>query len=305
MILSNKALRYFKLSKDPFSAEMSSHKDVYLPNSTSVSELKVWKAIHNNLIAALVGDVGSGKSTLMEKILDEMKRNKLFRMVRTQMLSRRRMTISHINDELLLGLLGQRTWNIGQVDKSHKVAEALDDCHSRGQKVLMVIDEAHDLPSQTLREIKALHELRGKFVNPLSVVLVGQKRLHRRLQKEVDLKEVLDRTEVVEMIGYRHPRTGSMEEAIKYLKWKLEKAGVQDLGDIFTDDGLEMMMEHPAARYPLGLNNLMSHAIMLAAEYDEKRVDARVVANAFTSVDYDGETVDREDDAPAGKEVAA
>lgn len=297
MILSNKTVRWFKLASDPFTAELQSAKDVLLTTTFSIVELRVWKAIDEQQLAALVGDVGSGKSTIMAKILEEMEKNRLYRIVRVYSLGRRKLTPSQLCDAVIADLIGTPVYNSLET-KVRLIAEAFEDIHKRGQKALLTIDEAHELPTQTLKDLKKLHEIRGKFHSPLAIVLVGQPRLWRRMQREVALKEVLERTEIVEIPGMRDKR-GGMKEAHEYLGWKLQRAGGRQVEEIFSQDGLDMLMSHPAARYPLGINNLVSLGMAVAVEAKERLINADVMAHAFTQIGYDGQTPEEDEDEPA------
>lgn len=294
MILSKKALKWFKLSRDPFSGELHSGKDVILTHSVSIVELRIWRAIDEHQMAALVGDVGSGKSTIMEKILQEMRSNKRYRIITVCSLGRRKLSASQLCDAITDDLLGCQ-FHVGLEMKVRYIRDAFDDLKNRGQKILLTIDEAHELPTQTLKDFKKLHEVQGKFASPLSIVLVGQPRLHRRLQRDVSLKEVLDRIEIVEMPGLRSHKDPGMDEGIQYLRWKLSKAGGRQNEDVFTPDGLDMLLNHPAARYPLGINNLASLAISFAVEIEEQLVNADVMAHAFTQISYDGQVGEDDD----------
>ena len=301
MLLSKGVLKWFKLSRDPFTGELKSGKDVFSPHSCTIVELRIWKAVDEQQMAALVGDVGSGKSTIMAKVLEEMGRNKLYRIVHVYSLGRRKLTASQLCDALIADLVGLSVYN-GLDQKARMIVEAFEDIEKRGQKVLLVIDEAHELPTQLLKDLKKLHEIRGKFSAPLAIVLVGQPRLRRRLQREVDLKEVLDRTEMIEVPGFQDRRDGNMEEARGYLEYKFHKAGGRKVDEVFADDGLAMLLDHPAARYPLGINNLASVAMDLATRIQERRVSADVMAMAFVEIGYDGQAVEGEEE-PAEAEV--
>jgi len=105
MLLSKGVLKWFKLSRDPFTGELKSGKDVFSPHSCTIVELRIWKAVDEQQMAALVGDVGSGKSTIMAKVLEEMGRNKLYRIVHVYSLGRRKLTASQLCDALIADLL--------------------------------------------------------------------------------------------------------------------------------------------------------------------------------------------------------
>lgn len=301
MILADKTIGWFKLNdKDPFTAELHSAKDVTTPRSVALVEIKIWKAIDRQQMAAVVGDVGSGKTTIVAKILEEMERNKLFRIIRVYPLGHRKLTPTQLLEAVLLDLTGDVIY-AGMQTRARLVREALDDVEARGQKILMVIDEAHELPTQTLKDLKKLHEVQGKFTSPLSICLVGQPRLLRRLQREVTLKEVLERTEIIEVRGFR-AKDGGMDEALEYLEFKLRRTGSgRKANDIFTPDGLEMLLSHPAARYPLGVNNLVSLAMNFAVEIGEKKINDDVMAHAFTQISSDGQFADDDEELAAGK----
>jgi len=274
---------------------MKSGKDVFCPHSFNVVEVRIWKAVDEQQMAALVGDVGSGKSTIMAKVLEEMGRNKLYRIAQVHSLGRRKLTASQLCNALMSELLGFKIYDDLE-EKARVISEAFADIEDRGQKVLLIIDEAHELPTQLIKDLKKLYEIRGKFSVPLAIMLIGQPRLRRRLQREVALKEVLDRIEMIDIPGFKNQRDGNMEEARDYLVYKFHKAGGRKIEDVFTDDGLAMLLDHPAARFPLGINNLASVAMDKATRIQERRVNADMMAAAFIEIGYDGQIAEDEDE---------
>jgi len=301
MILTDAVNKRFKLARDPFTGELSSSRDVFLPRSISIVEMRLWKAVDECQMAALVGDVGSGKTTILSKVIDQMESNRQYRIVRIYSISRKRLTGSQLCDALLEDLIGRTCFN-GMELKGRMIREALGDAAASGHKVSLIIDDAHELPTQTMKDLKKLHEIKGKYKEVLSIILAGQAQLLRRLQREVTLKEMLERVEVIEAKGFKDHKTGSMDEARQYITWKLQRAGGRKVEDLFTKEGLEMLLDHPAARYPLGINNLVSTALCMAFEAEEGKINDDVMANAFTRVDFDGQIED-EEDLTAGQEA--
>lgn len=300
MLLPQEAIDWFKLSKDPFSGELKSGKDVFVPRSVAIAEMRIWRAVDRQQMIALVGEVGSGKSTLMAKILEEMSRIKTFCIANLPSLGRLTLTPAQLADAVMVGIQGEKTWGSLR-DKAEGLQTAFEEIEGRGQKVVLVIDEAHELPTPMIRDLKKLYELRGKFITPLALVLVGQMKLMRRLEREVTLKEVKDRMEIVRLTGFRHPKDQNMEEAIEYLTFKLGHAGGRKIEDIFTPDGLAMLLDHPAARHPLGINNLVSMSMRLAADKEmrERKINAEILTMSFVEVGYDGQVVEEDEGEPA------
>lgn len=298
MILPEEVVRYWKLSKDPFNAELRGVNDVMLGRDTSIAELRIWRAIDTMQMSAVVGGVGSGKTTLVERVLAESERDQKYRVVRLMNLRRSKATISHVMDALLIQLVDKEVFKNAEL-KSVWVRACLLDQEEGSRIVVLVIDEAHELPTQTIKDLKKLYETGGKFKCPLAIILIGQPALQRRLQKDILLQEIQERIDVIDLPGL--PR---ISDRLEYLAFKLKRAGGRSVDELFSADALEKLWKHPASRLPLGINNLVVQALNLGKVAKDKQVSAATVDSVFFTVDAAGLIQDDAGEAPKRKAMA-
>ena len=173
-------------------------------------------SIQRGAIVLVTGEVGCGKSVLMNRVMAEMPSHIVVA----------RLTQTNLDvDEFLQALLTQ--FDFQPFDRSKGALRTLLDNFlfaqsMRGHCVLLIIEEAQNLSRAALREIGELAELEEDGEKLISVVLVGQPGLRdrlgekelsglaRRARGQVHL-EALDQRETTELIRHRLAVSGCKE----------------------------------------------------------------------------------------------
>src|SRR5215210_5005768 len=134
-------------------------------------------AVEEKELALLVGDIGSGKTTLSRVLIDR--------------IGDARPVVLLINPRLTPAqLLRSIAAGLGMAPSRFR-NELLDQIHSKlfelyeaGREPVLIIDEAQLVPGKaTFDEIRLLTNFQLDDQNLLSVLLIGQPELHARLQK--------------------------------------------------------------------------------------------------------------------------
>ena len=161
-----------------------------------------------------------------------------------------------------------------------RLHEILKASHTAGMRHCLIIEEAHDLHRHTLKSLKRFHELKDGLARLLSIILIGQTELEKKLRvTDASVREVVQRCDVVHLSAIADPGA--------YLRHRFEHAGA-DFNAAFSPDGIEEIRVNltvsPDSRgdgiymgYPLMIANLATAALNLAASVGEKQVTADVV----------------------------
>jgi len=195
----------------------------------------------------LTGDAGTGKTTLLTKMLRSIPPSRAtFSVVLNPMLS---------PDEFLeLALLdfGIQDVPASKAQRLILLREFLNESHKQGKSSVLVVDEAHKLAPEVLEEIRLLSNFELADAKLLQIVMAGQNELAKVLNRE-DLRQLkqrisvrltlpaLSRTDVEHYIQYRWTKAGGQthpfsHEAMGYIaQWS---TGIPRLVNVLCDNAL-------------------------------------------------------------------
>lgn len=175
----------------------------------------------------LTGEIGTGKTTLIRHILNEIEAEMEVAVVFN----------TNVNANQLLGLILQE-FELEADD--HDKAKNLDKIHhfliekyGERQRVLLIIDEAQNLAEEVLEEVRMLSNLQADDTFLLQIMLVGQPELKLKLARP-GLAQLTQRIAV----NY-HLMPLSREETGIYIKTRLEKVG--GATDLFTEEAIDVI----------------------------------------------------------------
>jgi len=220
-------------------------------------------AAAGNMFAVVTADVGVGKSTLVRKFAET--------------LSPEQYTVLYLADSQLTprwfykGLLDQlgiesKFYRGDAKRQLHKQLDVIRGIHHK--KVLAIIDEAHLLDRETFEEIRFALNTGMDSMNPMGLVLVGQRELWDKLRMQlyaairgrIDIKCELPGMDRSEIDGY--------------VKAHLAYADGQT--EIFTDAALDELYKY-AAGSARAVNKAGMHCLMYAAQRAKKMIDDHMV----------------------------
>jgi general secretion pathway protein A len=210
-------------------------------------------------IILLTGEVGTGKTTLLNMVLDWLRQNR----AATAFIFNPHLTTSELF-ECLMGDLGISCESHSKSEILMRLNRWLLDRYSNGQTAVLIVDEAQSLSDQVLEEIRFLTNLETSTEKLLQVVLSGQPELEERL-RQPHLRQLRQRITV-------RCRTNllSLEETQGYIAERLRIAGASN-GTIFSPDAVESIYRH-AKGIPRVINVLCEHALINAFADQQKTV---------------------------------
>ena len=280
-MITQEAMRHFKLFRTPFIDDIQKDADVYMSDEHRYIEAAMLDAARHSGFLAVIGEVGSDKSVMRRKVVEQLKRDGDTLVIYPQIIDKTRLTAASICDAIIQDVSNERC-KAKLEDKTRQVQRLLLDRAKSGYRACLIMEEAHDLNVNTLKYLKRFYELEDGYKKLLGIILIGQTELKHMFNESqnVDMREVIRRVQVAEIRGLN----GHLKE---YLAVKFKRVG-REATEIFADDAYEAMSKRLTSvsrdgkgkvshAYPLTVNNHVARALNLAQEMGEERVTAEVI----------------------------
>lgn len=170
----------------------------------------------------LTGEVGTGKTTLVRSLLEQVPESTDVAVVLNPQLSRSEF-LSAICEELHLPLPAQTSSIKALTDTLN---QGLLHNHSAGRRTILIVDEAQNLRVEVLEQVRLLTNLETAKQKLLQIILIGQPELREVLARN-DLRQLAQR-----ITGRYHLEPLTAEETLAYVDHRLRVAGA--VSPIFT-----------------------------------------------------------------------
>jgi len=161
----------------------------------------------------LTGEVGSGKTTIVRNIINEMGSDVILSMIFNTKVSNKQV-LAMINEDFGLNVIGK-----DKITLLRNLNDFLVGIHAQKRRAVVIIDEAQNLSASALEEIRLLSNLEATNAKLLQIVLVGQPELKKTIAR-YELRQLRQRISVHAQID---PLT--LSETEDYVYHRLEKAG--------------------------------------------------------------------------------
>lgn len=279
-MISQEAMKYFKLFRNPFIDDIQKDSDIYMSEEHRYIEAAMIDAARHGGFLAVIGEVGSGKSVMRRKVVEQLKKDGDVIVIFPQMIDKNRVNAASICDAIVMDLSEQRP-RMKLEDKTRQVHKLLLERAKQGFRAVLIIEEAHDLHTSTLKYLKRFYELEDGYRKLLGIILVGQVELKDIFseQAHIEMREVIRRIQTAEIKGLN----GNIKD---YLTLKFKRIGAK-VSDIFADDAfpalsLRLKLQDRQNQvishaYPLTVNNYAARAMNKAHELGESKVNEAVI----------------------------
>jgi general secretion pathway protein A len=215
----------------------------------------------------VTGEVGTGKTTLLRKLMRHLEATVQFVFVSN----------SHLTSYGLTELMVQ---DLGLTNKEKSRLEMIQELNNylirqlrTGRTVALLIDEAQKLSDEALEGLCDLSNLETDEEKLLQIVLVGQPELATKLSKS-SLRRIKQRT----AIHHRLYALQAINEVEQYIRHRLQIAGY-DGPEIFTKEAVEAIW-HYSAGTPRLINIMCDNALTVACVAGRKKVSPYMVMKA-------------------------
>jgi general secretion pathway protein A len=220
----------------------------------------------------LTGEVGTGKTTLLNKLLDWLRGQR----VATAYIFNSQLDVPEIFDYMLADF-GIPCESRLKSQVLLRLNHWLLDRYRAGETAVLIIDEAQNLSPQVLEEIRLLTNLETATEKLLQIVLAGQPELEQKLGMP-QLRQLRQR---ITLRCKTQPLT--QEETGVYIAQRLKIAGGNG-HPIFSQEALEAVYKY-AGGIPRVINLLCDHALLSAFVDRQKQVEADLIEGVAREFD--------------------
>ena len=228
----------------------------------------------------VTGEVGTGKTILLRKLMRHLEGTTRFVFVST----------SHLTSDGLIDLIVEDLGLRAQGKTGFELAQALKDYllqqNSQAKTVAILIDEAQKLTDEALESLCDLSNLETDQEKLLQIVLVGQPELTNKLRKPA-LQRIKQRIAI-------HHQTRALSLASdmeQYIRHRLRAAGYEG-PEIFNQKALEAIWSYSSGT-PRVINTLCDNALAMASRAGRKRISAYVIVKVAAKLMLDRAADDR------------
>jgi general secretion pathway protein A len=283
---------FFGLTENPFGMtpdpdcifQSDSHREAFASLSYGISARRGFMT--------LVGEVGTGKTTLINAVLDSLDRSTVSILVRHTTIDREELL--RIILQNLVSLRGQGKASGRRKTVSDSIAESRVASLSRIELInefhgfvegkftacqpppLLIIDEAQNLSVDVLEEVRLLTNLEDRKSKMLQVFLAGQPELEEKLMRP-DLRQLRQRIAVRARL-----EPLSLSDTAAYIAFRLKKAGCTN-ENLFAREAVQAVWSASKGS-PRTINILCDYALVNAFALGMHEVSQVAVREAIQDV---------------------
>ena len=255
----------FRLSPDPVFLYLSKHH----ARAKAYMESTIW---FTDGFVVITGEVGSGKTTLIETFLSELEKDVVVAQINQTQVS---------PTEFLQSVLVQFGFSPFRMKKAELLAtlnQFLIEQYASGRKVLLIVDEAQNLSNRVLEEIRLLSGVETTKEKVLRIILAGQPEMNEKL----DSPELV---QLVQRVRLRFHLTAlSAEDLRAYVLHRLEVAGSHNL-QLFAEETFPLLYRYTGG-VPRLINTLCDTALMGAFALERTSIGLEEVQAAIDELDW-------------------
>jgi len=257
----------FQLTTDPdFLWLGEKHKEAFATLKYAILE--------NKGVLALTGDVGTGKTTLINALIRSLEEDKVAATIFDPSLE----VLEFFN-------LVATGFNMGKTFESKGAfithfRQFLQKAHERKQKVLLIIDEAQSLSKELLENIRLLSNIELPNDKLINIFFVGQDEFNQTLASQ-ECRALRQRI----MLTY-NIRPLSAIEIFGYIKYRLKVAGTEI--KLFNRKAIQEVYRFSSG-YPRLINTICDHALLTGYVRNLNKITPAIITECSHELNLSGE----------------
>ncbi|MGH8494668.1 MAG: AAA family ATPase [Gammaproteobacteria bacterium] len=255
----------FRLSPDPqfvYWSKQHSRAKAYM-------ESTIWLT---DGFVVITGEIGSGKTTLIQSFLSELEDDVVFAQVSQTQIS----PVQFL--QAVLVEFGFQPFKKRKAELLDMLNMYLIEQFAEGRKVVLIIDEAQNLSTKVLEEIRLLSGVETHKEKVLRIILAGQPELNRTL----DSPELVQLAQRVRLRFHLGPLTS--RETRAYIQHRLDIAGARGR-EIFTEETHPIITRY-CGGIPRLINTLCDTALLCAYADETDVVTAEYIESAIEELQW-------------------
>ena len=225
-----------------------------------------YSIINKQGFTVITGEVGSGKTTLINRILDELEDD-----ITVGLINFTHNAFGELSEWVLMAY-GLEYRNKSKVEIYDEFIQFLIGEYSKGQRVVLIIDEAQNMEPRTLEELRMLSNVNAQKDYLLHLIIVGQPELRTTLQRP-ELRQLTQRVSVFYHLGQL-----TLEEATAYVSHRVSVVGGNP--ELFTPEAVQMIWAE-AKGVPRIINTLSDLSLVYGFSAAKKSIDVEVVVEVL------------------------
>jgi general secretion pathway protein A len=229
--------------------------------------------VHSKGFLLLTGDVGTGKTTLINALLRDLDSNIIVA------------TVADANLETLefFGFLATNfkieAEFTKKVDFLTNFTDFLNNAYVNDKKVLLIIDAAQKLSTELIEEIRLLSDIEKENTKLLNIFFVGENEFAKTLKESKALRQR------IALIHKIDPLTEG--ETAEYIKYRLKVAGTEK--EIFNTKAICEIYAFSRG-YPRLINIVCDHALLTGYVRHLKTINPAIIKECAQELTIPGET---------------
>jgi general secretion pathway protein A len=223
----------------------------------------------------LLGEAGTGKTTLVQAVLDEIEPQK----VECVLLSNPALTRSEFMEFLAGSFNLSEESRLSKTRLLEELRQHLEARNRAGQLTALVLDEAQSLPYELLEEVRLLSNIEASSTKLLNVVLAGQPELADRLN-EPRLRQLKQRVSLRCELGPL-----DLVDTAAYIAGRLRIAGGNPV-DIFSREAVTAVHESSGG-LPRTINVVCDNALIGGFAAQVRPVPRSIVQEVMRDFDLE------------------
>lgn len=264
--------KYFGLEEPAFSIAVNP-RYLYMSQQHKEALAHLLYGVQGGGFVMLSGEVGTGKTTIIRSLLEQLPENTEIAIVLNPMAEAIEI-LETVCDELGIEYNRERTTLKVLTDA---LQERLLENHRAGRNTVLLIDEAQLLSAEVLEQIRLLTNLETTTEKLLQIVLVGQPELNTLLAQP-RLRQLSQR-----ITARFHLKPLSVEETWAYVNHRLSVAGMPDDRNPFTPRIIKRIHAFTGG-IPRRINILCERILIGAYGHNQSKVDNKILQLAKSEV---------------------
>ena len=218
----------------------------------------------------LTGEVGTGKTTLIRSLLQQLPEKADIALILNPQLSTKEF-LQSICEELRIPAPPAQSLKALIDSLNQRLLRA----HSQDRRTVLIVDEAQTLSPELLEQVRLLTNLETGSAKLLQIILIGQP----------ELRDLLDRPEMRQIAqrvtGRYHLEPLSKQDTLVYVRHRMKVAGARS--EVFTKPALHSIYRLSGG-IPRLINVVADRALLAAYTEERKSIGAGLVRRAAGEV---------------------
>lgn len=254
--------QFYRLSEKPFSLLPDPDFLFLGKKHRAALTMLQYGLVSNAGFSVVTGEIGSGKTTLIRQLLNEIESD-----LTVGLISNTHQSFGELLQWVLMAFDLEHQ-GLGKVELYERFINFIIDEYAQGRRTVLIIDEAQNLAVETLEELRMLSNVNADKSQVLQLVLVGQPELRHTL-RQPELRQFAQRV----LVAHHLDPLGA-QETHAYIRHRLTVAG----GDPDTfDEKARALIWYHSRGIPRVINALCDIALVYGYAAQRSRITSELV----------------------------